>query len=54
MKMKKFGPRRGARPWRPMDPPMLCTDVYLLLYVFKLSPVWKSYGNYEHHSAVIS
>ena len=23
MKMTRFGPPRGARPWRPLDPPML-------------------------------
>ena len=29
MKMKEFGPHRGARPWRPsLDPPMYYTFIY--------------------------
>ena len=27
MKMKKFGPGGGARPWYPLDPPMLNTPI---------------------------
>ena len=31
MKMKEFGPRGGARPWRPpLDPPMYCQVLLLL------------------------